>query len=45
MTQIRINLSNDENKIAVICKVMKNFKTKEDAIKYIIRKYKEGDMK
>ena len=39
--KIQIKMSNEENKKVSLVKVTKEFKTKAEAIKYIIRKYKE----
>jgi len=43
MVQIQIKLSEEENKIVTICKVMQNFQTKEEAVKYIIKMYKRSE--
>lgn len=42
MVKIQINLTEEENKIAGIIKAKEGFITKEEAIKFIIRKYKKN---
>jgi len=40
MTQIQINLTDDEDKIVNNIKAIKNLKTKTEAVKYIISLFK-----
>ena len=40
MVKIQINLSEEENKIVELHKTLKNFVTKEEAIKSIIKEFK-----
>ena len=40
MTKIQINLNNEEDKIVEIYKAVNNLKTKEEAIKRMIRYFK-----
>jgi len=44
MTKIQINLSSEEDKIVEIYKLVHNLKTKEEAIKQMVR-YFEADIK
>ena len=41
--KIQIKMSNEENKKVNLVKVTKEFKTKAEAIKYMIREYKDVD--
>lgn len=40
MVKIQIDLTEEENKIVTLYKVLKNFETKEEAIKKIIKDFK-----
>jgi len=44
MTNIQVNLTDDNNETVMITKVMQKFKTKEEAVNYIIAVY-SGQMK
>jgi len=41
MVQVQVDLSDEENKIVGICRVEKDFESKEETIKYIVRKFKK----
>ena len=40
MVKIQVNLNEEENKIVGVCRVVEELETKEEAVKFIIRKYK-----
>ena len=43
MTQIQIDLTEEENQTVELFKIVNNFETKEDAIKKMIRYFKEKE--